>query len=314
MTAGNQPSSSGGESAFDICEMIISEEFHLDEENPPSPAIQSYGYAARDRIRAAKREVCGGGAQRQPGPVQDTYLVGGPPDLKAMSGSVESDRVIQLHFRRKATDDDRKWLLEAINEKLATDSAVTPSPAQPPRTPLDLSAGELNTLATDAFREGSQGSAVAWIGEYDGHLDTTIYRDTMERWKALGRKITPLYAVTPSPGPGGWTPDQFWEYVGGLAGEFEAGQMRDMLAARWLSITSTHRSPPAATAGDIPSGSRPPASAAMGLSAGGEPTYIWPAGCHSPNSCHRNKRCMYVGCRHDGTDAMTSTTSGGAAK
>jgi hypothetical protein len=45
-----------------------------------------------------------------------------------MSGSVESDRVIQLHFRRKATDDDRKWLLEAINEKLATDSAVTPSP------------------------------------------------------------------------------------------------------------------------------------------------------------------------------------------
>src|SRR5258708_4747518 len=28
-------------------------------------------------------------------------------------------------------------------------------------------------------------------------------------------------AVTPSPGPRAWTPDQFWEYVSGLAGEFE---------------------------------------------------------------------------------------------
>ena len=53
--------------------------------------------------------------------VQDTYLVGGPNDLKAMSGSVESDRVIQLHFRRKATDEDRKWLLDAINAKLLDD-------------------------------------------------------------------------------------------------------------------------------------------------------------------------------------------------
>jgi hypothetical protein len=58
--------------------------------------------------------------------VQDTYLVGGPPDLKAMSGSIESDRVIQLHFRRKATDEDRKWLLDAINMKLASDAALEP--------------------------------------------------------------------------------------------------------------------------------------------------------------------------------------------
>jgi len=28
----------------------------------------------------------------------------------------------------------------------------------------------------------------------------------------------------------------------------------------------------------------------------------WPLGCHSPNSCSRNGRCMYVGCRHDGKD------------
>lgn len=28
----------------------------------------------------------------------------------------------------------------------------------------------------------------------------------------------------------------------------------------------------------------------------------WPLGCHSPNSCSRNGRCMYVGCKHDGKD------------
>lgn len=62
--------------------------------------------------------------------MQDTYLVGGP-DLKAMSGSVESDRVIQLHFRRKATYADRKWLLEAINAKIAADKAGVGDVAQP---------------------------------------------------------------------------------------------------------------------------------------------------------------------------------------
>jgi hypothetical protein len=52
--------------------------------------------------------------------VQDTWLVGGP-DLKAMSGSIESDRVLQLHFHRKVNDKDRAWLLEAINAKIAAD-------------------------------------------------------------------------------------------------------------------------------------------------------------------------------------------------
>jgi len=68
------------------------------------------------------------------------------------------------------------------------------------------------------------------------------------------------------------------------------------------SVPSTHQSPPvfkAAQSAESDPVVRPDC-------AGGE-TYIWPAGCHSPNSCHRNKRCMYVGCRHDGTDAMTST-------
>lgn len=34
----------------------------------------------------------------------------------------------------------------------------------------------------------------AWIAEYDGNIDTTIYADTAERWqKVFGRKVTPLY-------------------------------------------------------------------------------------------------------------------------
>jgi hypothetical protein len=37
----------------------------------------------------------------------------------------------------------------------------------------------------------------------------------------------------------------------------------------------------------------------------------WPLGCHSPNSCSRNGRCMYVNCKHDGKDigALASTFS-----
>lgn len=35
-----------------------------------------------------------------------------------------------------------------------------------------------------------------------------------------------------------WTPEQFWEYVEGLAGDFNAGQMRDMLAERGLGLAA----------------------------------------------------------------------------
>lgn len=51
--------------------------------------------------------------------------------------------------------------------------------------------------------------------------------------------------------------------------------------------------------------------AAALLSLNGE---AWPVGCHDPASCSRHNECMYVGCRHAGTNAMTSTTSGSAAK
>lgn len=35
-----------------------------------------------------------------------------------------------------------------------------------------------------------------------------------------------------------WTPEQFWDFVGGLAGEFERDQMRDALAERGLQIVA----------------------------------------------------------------------------
>ena len=56
-----------------------------------------------------------------------------------------------------------------------------------------------------------------------------------------------------------WTPEQFWEYVEGLAGDFNAGQMREMLAERGLSLAAPTASEPAAweapnTLPDIPVG------------------------------------------------------------
>jgi hypothetical protein len=36
----------------------------------------------------------------------------------------------------------------------------------------------------------------------------------------------------------------------------------------------------------------------------------WPADCHSPNSCRRNGRCMYVGCKHDGSESMKEPSNG----
>lgn len=39
-----------------------------------------------------------------------------------------------------------------------------------------------------------------------------------------------------------WTPEQFWEYVAGLAGDFESSQMNAMLAERGLLIAPVQRS------------------------------------------------------------------------
>lgn len=42
---------------------------------------------------------------------------------------------------------------------------------------------------------------------------------------------TPVRSVTK------WTPEQFWEYVAGYTGEFEAGAIRDMMRDRGLMLT-----------------------------------------------------------------------------
>lgn len=41
---------------------------------------------------------------------------------------------------------------------------------------------------------------------------------------------------------------------------------------------------------------------------------MWPAGCHSPNSCDRNSRCMYVGCKHDGQNIRNLADAAKAAE
>jgi hypothetical protein len=101
-----------------------------------------------------------GVAQCAPDPIQDTWLVGGS-DLKAMSGSVESDRVIQLHFRRTATDADRKWLLEAINAKIASDaSPVSLTGSQAPAQGSEVTSAMINAgaqaLANDVWHPPQQ--------------------------------------------------------------------------------------------------------------------------------------------------------------
>lgn len=48
-------------------------------------------------------------------PVQDTWFTDRSLPILAMSGDVESDRVIKLHFRRPVTDVDRQEIVKALN-------------------------------------------------------------------------------------------------------------------------------------------------------------------------------------------------------
>lgn len=59
-------------------------------------------------------------------PVQDTYFVDRSLPVMAISGDVESDRVLKLHFRRPVSDEDRKALTDALN--LHQRSIATPPP------------------------------------------------------------------------------------------------------------------------------------------------------------------------------------------
>lgn len=102
-------------------------------------------------------------------PVQDTFFVDRDLPIMAMSGDVESSRVLKLHFRRPVSDLDRKNMTQALNRYQKSLTA----PPRPDREvavkPLDLS-----NLLRHAFLSGrgaskkgiSDADVRAWAG-YD---------------------------------------------------------------------------------------------------------------------------------------------------
>ena len=106
--------------------------------------------------------------------VQDTWLVGGE-DLKAMSGSIDSDRVIQLHFKRRATDKDREWLLKAINAQIKADrEAASLTPAEGDTVPVPK-------------------AALAWLFGEDAAPDGRTFGEDEDAEIATPRKYTRRY-------------------------------------------------------------------------------------------------------------------------
>ena len=122
-------------------------------------------------------------------PVQDTWFTDRALPVVAMSGDIESERVLKLHFRRKVTEQDRIDLTDALNLKIK--SATNPSASPVAQEP------------------------VAWQWRYVGERD--------DQWKTPsgGRKITdeelkrerpieqrPLYADNPPATPAGVGADE----------------------------------------------------------------------------------------------------------
>jgi hypothetical protein len=75
------------------------------------------------RMRAALTAAIGAGGQV----VQDTWFTDRALPVKAMSGDVEDNRVLRLHFRRPVTDDDRKAMCDALNLHQASLTHPAPS-------------------------------------------------------------------------------------------------------------------------------------------------------------------------------------------
>jgi hypothetical protein len=48
-------------------------------------------------------------------PIEDQWFVDRSLPIMAMSGDIDSDRVIKLHYRKKVTDKDRADLIEVLN-------------------------------------------------------------------------------------------------------------------------------------------------------------------------------------------------------
>lgn len=66
-------------------------------------------------------------------PVQDTWFTDRALPVVAMSGDIESERVLKLHFRRKVTEQDRIDLTDALNLKIksATNPSASPVAQEP---------------------------------------------------------------------------------------------------------------------------------------------------------------------------------------
>lgn len=70
--------------------------------------------------------------------MQDTWFTDMTLPVVAISGSVESDRVLQLHFRRPVTDQDRLDLTEAMNLKILLDRGLWSSMDSAPKDGSDF--------------------------------------------------------------------------------------------------------------------------------------------------------------------------------
>jgi hypothetical protein len=88
--------------------------------------------------------------------------------------------------------------------------------------------------------QDGKGEAVAWRTNTGG---ATTDKRIAEIWRDKYHfTIEPLYAAPPpasNAGGGTWEPADFWKFVSGLAGEFEADQMRDMLAQSGLQVVGS---------------------------------------------------------------------------
>ena len=71
-------------------------------------------------------------SQKEAVPVADTWFADRSLPIMAMSGDVESDLVLKLHFRRSVTDADRQEVLAALNLYQASLASPVPAPAGEP--------------------------------------------------------------------------------------------------------------------------------------------------------------------------------------
>ena len=115
-------------------------------------------------------------------PVQDTWFTDRALPVVAMSGDIESERVLKLHFRRKVTEQDRIDLTDALNLKIK--SATNPSASPVAQEPVAIKPLKWEK-AVDTLRYESEGqigdrytifsawwgaqSAWGWVGNGEFH-------------------------------------------------------------------------------------------------------------------------------------------------